>query len=91
MRVQSCWSVGTSTPNLIHWIENIARSINDILMKLSSIVVINITKQMKYQPGQHFTPSLWYNKDCFEKVKKTKQNKTKQQKKKKKKKKKNAL
>ena len=33
---------------------------------------------MKYQPGQHFTPSSWYNKDCFENMKnKTKQNKTK--------------
>ena len=21
---------------------------------------------MKYQPGQHFTPSLWYNKNVFE-------------------------
>ena len=35
---------------------------------------------MKYQPGQHFTPSSWYNKNCFENIK---------QKKKKKKKKKN--
>ena len=38
------WSVGllilvTSTPDLLHWIENIARSINGILIKLPLIVV----------------------------------------------------
>ena len=33
------WSVGTSTPDLLHWIVNIARSINGIQIKLSSIVV----------------------------------------------------
>ena len=33
------WSVGTSAPDLIHWIKNITRSINGILMKLTLIVV----------------------------------------------------
>ena len=33
------WSVGTSTPDLTHWIEYIAWSINGIPMKLTTIVV----------------------------------------------------
>ena len=32
------WSVGTSIPDLIHWIQNIGRSIYGTLMKLSSIL-----------------------------------------------------
>ena len=39
---------------------------NGVLVKLSSIVVRQITKQMKYQPGQHFILSVWYDKNCFE-------------------------
>ena len=31
-----------------------------------------ITKQMNYQPGPHFTPFLWYNKNCFENIEKKK-------------------
>ena len=59
-------SVGIAKPDLIFWIENILRSINGMLMKLSPIVFWLIIKQMKCQPGQQlFIPYLWYNKKWF--------------------------
>ena len=69
------WSVGIMIRRHLHpWLPSLNWKYRKIDKWYTNKIVVNCCQincqQMKYQPGQHFIPSYWYDKNCFENMEK---------------------